>query len=186
MLQGSLNVSPILEGSNLMQICGNFDGFPPKKMCIVSVGNIMTSVFLNAKIRYLIWHEIENTIATTWRYWHGPFFRLLWNVTHQNARKKIEVKKSHFKPNKCFTKSRRFEYLTISILNPSQVCYAGWCWIWVLRARWRRWGSTPRALVFKCMCQRCRGLRRVTPPCAPEAAMYTIFYYNDFYSFHMI
>ena len=54
MLQGSLNVSPILEGSNLMQICGNFDGFPPKKMCIVSVGNIMTSVFLNAKIRYLI------------------------------------------------------------------------------------------------------------------------------------
>ena len=47
-----------------------------------------------------------------------------------------------------------------------QVCCAGWCWIWVLRALWRRWGSTLRAQVFRCRSQRCRGPRRGTPPCA--------------------
>ena len=47
-----------------------------------------------------------------------------------------------------------------------QVCYAGWCWIWVLRALWRRWGSTLRAQVFRCRSPRCRGPRRGTPHCA--------------------
>ena len=126
-------------------------------------------------------HHTNNMEVLTW-----PIFQAFVECNSPKCQEKIWGQKIPFQTQQMFHQKQEIWVFDHFNPNPSQVCYAGWCWIWVLRARWRRWGSTPRALVFKCMCQRCRGLRRVTPPCAPEAVMYTIFYYNDFYSFHMI
>jgi len=41
-VQGSLNY--LLWGNQSIPFCGSFEGLPPKKQCIVWVGNIMTPV----------------------------------------------------------------------------------------------------------------------------------------------